>query len=213
MQSGCEIDPDHNSTPKAFNEADRQAQTPHFCCECQRVILPGETYRYESGIWDGRPNAYKTCVDCLSLRNTYYCSFIFGEIWSGLAERIAENEGEGYADSRLAKLTPGAREKVCELIEDAWLKKMAEDLTEKHLRILQHALGLDHAPMPYRNYYAAPQGSDNYAACCALVDMGFMACGLSALNSGQSCFRVTRGGYRVFSLENVFDQKERTDDL
>ncbi len=60
-------------TPSAFTETERKARKAHKCCECRQIIGIGEKYQYCSGIWDGVPDSYKTCLSCLTLRNDYVC--------------------------------------------------------------------------------------------------------------------------------------------
>lgn len=54
-------------SPKCCTETVRRARKAHWCCECGDEILPGFTYRYLSGIWDGRAESFKTCLDCLAV--------------------------------------------------------------------------------------------------------------------------------------------------
>lgn len=123
MECGCEIDFDGDNGPEAFSEKDRKARKTHICSECNRDIFPGETYRYESGIWNDGPNDYKTCTDCISVRDVYFCGFAFGEIWNDLWDRIEENDGEGFADSRISRVTSRGRDMICDLIEKAWRRQ------------------------------------------------------------------------------------------
>lgn len=47
------------------------ARKVHHCCECLRDIQPGEYYERTSGIWqDSGGGTYKTCGDCMKLRDT-----------------------------------------------------------------------------------------------------------------------------------------------
>ena len=55
--------------PTAYRMVVRVARNPHRCCECRGVIPAGESYNYHSGVWDGRPAAFKVCVDCDALRD------------------------------------------------------------------------------------------------------------------------------------------------
>ena len=55
---------DCDNSPRAYWERPRTARKPHRCCECWRVIEPGETYRYISGIWDHGPDHFKQCHEC-----------------------------------------------------------------------------------------------------------------------------------------------------
>jgi len=54
--------------PECFTVATPRARKVHICCECGRKIEPGETYERVSGIWDGRPERFKTCTGCVELR-------------------------------------------------------------------------------------------------------------------------------------------------
>ena len=45
-------------------------------------------------------------------------------------------------------------------------------MTQDHIRILHHTLGLDRAKKPYRNFFAAPAGGNDL--CEDLVRDGFM---------------------------------------
>ena len=103
-----------------FRRSKQLARKEHKCNECHRIIKPGEEYEYVSGYWDGDFSVYKTCSDCLSIRNEFFCEGYFYEmVWEYLGEHINEVSGE-IPESCLAALTPIAREKVCELIETAW---------------------------------------------------------------------------------------------
>lgn len=42
------------------------------------------------------------------------------------------------------------------------------------LRLLEHALGLDQANEPYRNYYVSLEGNDDWADLVALANRGLM---------------------------------------
>ncbi|MGH8083911.1 MAG: hypothetical protein ACREPV_01365 [Lysobacter sp.] len=65
------------------------------------------------------------------------------------------------------------------------------------LHILQHSLGLDRygAGASYRNHFVTGPGSDDYAACVALVEAGLMtqAPG-TAISGGMDVFTVTDAG-------------------
>lgn len=57
--------------PSAIKQINRRARKEHKCCECRSVIKKGETYEYISGIWEGKPNSYKTCKSCVEIREDY----------------------------------------------------------------------------------------------------------------------------------------------
>lgn len=116
MECGCEIDLEGEG-PSLFTETKPVAKKEHTCCECGRTIMPGEKYTNESGMWFGKFQIYKTCSDCMSVRDEFFCSFIYGEIWERIAERIDEDGGE-ISFVKLAELTPRAREQFCQIWED-----------------------------------------------------------------------------------------------
>jgi hypothetical protein len=63
----------------------RKAKKLYRCCECNGLIQSGERYQRYSGIWKDGPCAYKTCLDCVSLRcetsrDGDECGFTFGEL-------------------------------------------------------------------------------------------------------------------------------------
>lgn len=68
---------------------------------------------------------------------------------------------------------------------------------DKAIQILRHALGIgdDGLGTPYRNHFVTGPGSDDYAACCALVEQGSMVRQeASPLTGGDPCFHVTDNG-------------------
>jgi len=50
--------------PRVYNEQTRQARKQHFCCECNKTIMPGEKYVYITGVWNNEWATYKTCLRC-----------------------------------------------------------------------------------------------------------------------------------------------------
>lgn len=74
----------------------------------------------------------------------------------------------------------------------------------EHLRILQHALGLDSFGQGscYRNHFVTGVGSADFPACVELVGMGLMtqAPG-SSISGGDDIFRVTDAG-RAYAIEH-----------
>lgn len=60
------------------------------------------------------------------------------------------------------------------------------------IEVLRHALGLDRAPLAYRNHYAAPSGDP---VVLSLLRQGLMEAG-SAVPGGHRLFHVTPAGAR-----------------
>ena len=58
--------------PSCTSDKVRKARKKHKCCECQNPIDIGENYHYLSGIWNGEPKDYKTCMGCRELREYAY---------------------------------------------------------------------------------------------------------------------------------------------
>lgn len=63
MSCYCDYDP-----PTVYSEKIVVARLEHKCCECRRIIKPGEQYERVFGVWDGISETYKTCRICLDLR-------------------------------------------------------------------------------------------------------------------------------------------------
>lgn len=74
----------HVDMPSCYTERLRTARKVHKCSECANEIRSGEKYRYDSGIWDGHPHTYKTCMSCVRIRE-----WLGGEM---KAERLYPNE-------------------------------------------------------------------------------------------------------------------------
>jgi len=92
----------------------------HKCCECHQPILPSEKYEYVAQRYDGEFFTHKTCIDCLSVRNEFFCDgWCFEFLWEYLTEHINELRGD-ISENCIAPLTVPAKNKVCELIEKAW---------------------------------------------------------------------------------------------
>jgi len=106
--------------PEFYSHFERRARKEHVCSECGRVIQKGETYRVETGRWEGRFDTYKICRDCVSIRDSFFCEgYSYTMVLEDLREHIQEVGGE-ISEDCLAGLTPGAREVVCGMIEEVW---------------------------------------------------------------------------------------------
>ena len=111
---------DDGYRPAVFEANDRTARKIHRCAECCRDILPGETYREERGLWDGEWSRWKTCADCLSVRDTMFSQYQYGALWEDVAAYVDDVRGNVPEDC-MAALTPRARNHMCALVEDVWL--------------------------------------------------------------------------------------------
>ncbi len=51
--------------PSVFRASRHRARKPHKCTECGRTIEPGERYQIAWGVWNGQPETFRTCRECL----------------------------------------------------------------------------------------------------------------------------------------------------
>lgn len=119
MECSCNISMNDGECAEFASEKIVTARKTHLCCECRKKIQPGEKYEYVSGVWEGRFEHYKTCLDCVSMRKSFFHIWVYTDVWESF-----KNEMDCCAwqvpESCMAKLTPGARAKVCEMIEQYW---------------------------------------------------------------------------------------------
>jgi len=122
MKCSCTIEIDINDSPELLSNHTQTARKLHKCTECGRVISIGEKYEKTTGLWSGVWDAFKTCVDCLSLRCVFFPhnGFVFGEIRGDIHQNISDNQGDIPEDC-ISELTPAAREFVCDAIERTWV--------------------------------------------------------------------------------------------
>lgn len=118
MECAC-IEVDYDGASELLSDTTPTARKAHKCCECYRIIPVGEQYRRESLAGDGTIDTYKTCLDCISVRNEFFCSWYYGMVWDDLACYIGDSDGD-ISESAIASLTPAARERVCRMIESCW---------------------------------------------------------------------------------------------
>ncbi len=73
--------------PSCYTESRPRARKEHECCECREVIPVGAHYENVTGIWDGSPGRYKTCLSCVEIRDHFACDgSLFGHLWEDLRE-------------------------------------------------------------------------------------------------------------------------------
>jgi len=96
------------------------AKTQHICHECKEIIKVNDQYCKEKGKIENEIRTFKTCLDCLSIRNVFFCNDWYYEmLWEFLIEHIKDS-GCDISEDCLVDLTPIARNKVCEIIEKCW---------------------------------------------------------------------------------------------
>lgn len=57
--------------PQTMTMTTRKARVDHVCVECGSTIAAGSQYEYVSGVWDHRGASFKTCLECVGIRNWY----------------------------------------------------------------------------------------------------------------------------------------------
>ncbi len=118
MECSCQAEVDNDGGPSFFSKEVRTARKKHKCHECDKTINPGEKYECVSGFWYGHPDRFKTCMDCVSLRDIFFThGWVFTQIWEDFRETF---RGDTIPESCIAELTPMARARVCEFIESQW---------------------------------------------------------------------------------------------
>jgi len=120
VECSCTIDIDHDCGSSCCKERIRTARKKHRCGECLKDINPGDKYEYVSGIWDGVPHSYKTCLDCKSVRDVFFDGWSYTQIWDDFHDNF---DPDSIPEKCIAALIPTARDKVCQWIEDSWDEK------------------------------------------------------------------------------------------
>lgn len=91
------------------------------CVECSCAIPSNTLYHIEVAINDGVTEEYKTCMDCMSVREHLVCDFYYEQIWCLIESQLKyEINDTSIPWAKIGRLTPTARNKVCEIIEQNW---------------------------------------------------------------------------------------------
>lgn len=103
-----------------IKEKNVRARKNHTCGECARKIEMGEKYEYVFAVLDGDVRTYITCVDCLSIRNSFYCEgWVYGRVIEMLEDHIEDAYGSISSDC-ITPLTKSAKDVVCDMIQACW---------------------------------------------------------------------------------------------
>jgi hypothetical protein len=98
-------------TCAASTRSVRAARKEHDCCECDDGIKPGDKYEHYSGIWDRRPDSFKTCLSCVEIRDHFACNgWMFGCLWEDLAQNFFPTMKAG--GPCMEGLSPGAKARL-----------------------------------------------------------------------------------------------------
>lgn len=116
MECACiDVDLDSDEISPFHREVKQIARKEHKCDECGRIISPGEKYEYAVNKWYGDLCVNKTCCDCLSVREAFFCTWYYGGIWEELDEYLEPGECLSKA---LLEVTPAAREKISRILDE-----------------------------------------------------------------------------------------------
>lgn len=90
------------------------------CGECRREIPVGEKHKHECvRNEDEELLIFRTCLDCLSIRDNLCCNWFSGRVLDDVEESIEEANGEVSEDC-IVPLTSKAKEFVFSVIESIW---------------------------------------------------------------------------------------------
>lgn len=107
-----------------------KARERHYCCECRSSIEPGERYKYTSALsCDRKWFHYGVCLDCASAEELA-CSWTIGQMWEEIEYSLSEAPDDGIPWTAVGKLTPGARARVCRMIEEIWERRFGGESCE-----------------------------------------------------------------------------------
>jgi len=119
MECSCKVEiyPDGDDGPSLFKSEMITAKKAHKCTECRNQINSGEKYEKVDGVWDGSWDHFKTCQDCLSLRDEFFIAgYTFGWLWDDFFEDMCRD----IPESCISNLTGTARDRVCDYVEKHW---------------------------------------------------------------------------------------------
>jgi len=99
---------DDCDTADIWTHRDRKARVPHRCRECGRTVAPGETYRLNTWLYDGRWSTSKTCQHCLAA-GSWLDEVCGGYPVGMLREELVEHWHEGFRSVPFARLIAGQK--------------------------------------------------------------------------------------------------------
>jgi len=91
--------------PSAFRSETRRARKSHRCDECYTPILPGETYEYVSGIWDGEPDSHHFHAACSLARHQFEVYVREAQKAARERLRLAERPYATFVEAQPARTT------------------------------------------------------------------------------------------------------------
>jgi hypothetical protein len=117
-----DADRDYDSCPKFSRTSTHKAIKEHRCGECNKPILPGQTYELITGKWDCGFESYKTCSACVEIRNKFMSSWGYGCIWEDLSDCARDmklKDLDGLSGAAISKLE--------EQFEKSWSEMLCDE--------------------------------------------------------------------------------------
>lgn len=102
-----------------FSEKIVKGRKEYVCGECGQPIQKGVMHEYASGFWEGEFDSHRTCISCVSARNSFCCTWLYGNVWNDINNHINDAGGQ-VTEECILKLEPKARDRVLGEIEDIW---------------------------------------------------------------------------------------------
>ena len=119
MKCSCQIETDHDEESEMiFEKTLTVCKNQQRCCECGVELSIGDQYRKEIALHDYEAHTYRTCLDCISIRDNLFCGWTWTCLLDDLREEI--EDGEDIPESCMAALTANARARTCKIIEIFW---------------------------------------------------------------------------------------------
>ena len=97
------------------------ARKSHKCTECGAEILRSQKYEVAKFSGEGTVVAYKTCLECLSVRGVFFTNWCYSCVWEDVRDMVTDQQGD-VSEACISKLTRGARVKVLGFINEYYEK-------------------------------------------------------------------------------------------
>ena len=116
MSCGCVYVDDLDGPATVLSQKIVKARKQHRCCNCDNPIKPSVSYEKIVTVEDGGLYTYKTCEDCLSIRDAFFCTSYYFEFIGPLQEHIYAIDGNVSSEC-IESLTPRAKERIIDMID------------------------------------------------------------------------------------------------
>ena len=120
----CTIEHGYYDLPSHYQLKSKKltARKAHTCYECGCRIEKKQRFLIEQDVVDKRIITTITCIDCLSVREALFCTWIYGQLWQDLFENMSENFESAPSSEHLKKMTERGRNMVFETWEKVGTK-------------------------------------------------------------------------------------------